>query len=231
MNNMKRLLALVLAMMMVLCLCACGDEAGTNDDGSKNTSSTDNQSTNPEDPGNDEPDPVEYVYTVTVQDTEGNPIPNVFVQICAGETCVPKSTDEDGVAGYTAAVEGDGERTAKIINMPEGYQGEMEIVMGDKTDVVFVLAPVVDYVYTVTVQDTDGNPISGVFVQICAGTTCVPKSTDANGIAGYTSAVEGDGERSAKLINVPAGYAAVDGIMEISMADTDDVVFTLEVTE
>lgn len=87
----------------------------------------------------------------------------------------------------------------------------------------------VDYVYTVKVVDVDGNPMSGVWVQICAGTICVPVATDANGIAGYVNEVTGDGELGAKINTIPAGYAAVDGITEISMADgKTDVVFTLE---
>lgn len=87
----------------------------------------------------------------------------------------------------------------------------------------------VEYVYTVKVVDVDGNPMSGVFVQICAGTTCVPVPTDANGIAGYPTEVTGDGELAAKIIAIPEGYACVDGIEEISMADgKTDVVFTLE---
>lgn len=87
----------------------------------------------------------------------------------------------------------------------------------------------VSYVYTIKVVDVDGNPMPGVFVQVCAGTTCVPVATDANGIAGYVEEVTGDGELGAKIITMPAGYAAVDGITEISMADgKTEVVFTLE---
>lgn len=87
----------------------------------------------------------------------------------------------------------------------------------------------VHYVYTVKVVDVDGDPMPGVFVQICAGTTCVPVATDANGIAGYPTEITGDGELAAKIITIPEGYACVDGIQEISMADgKTDVVFTLE---
>ena len=231
MKNIKTLLALLLAMTMVLCMCACGKDAGADDDNNTSTATTassDNKTTAPVNPDPEDPEPVEYVYTVKVQDTAGNPISGVFVQICAGETCVPKSTDAQGVAGYDKEIEGDGERTAKIISMPEGYVGVQEIVMGDKTEVVFVLTKTAGLVYTVKVQDAEGNAISGVFVQICAGETCVPKSTDVNGIAGYDKAVEGNGERSAKIISLPSGYEAVDGVMEISMVDTNDVVFVLQ---
>lgn len=232
MKNVKILLALLLAMTMVLCLCACGKDAGTDDNSDDTTTTTTTAKPTTEAIGStpNDPEPVDYVYSVTVQDTAGNPISGVFVQICAGETCVPKSTDDKGFAGYDKAIEGDGARTAKIISMPEGYTGVQEIVMGDDNDVFFVLTKTAGLVYTVKVQDVDGNAISGVFVQICAGETCVPKSTDVNGIACYDKSVEGNGERSAKIISLPAGYEAVDGIMEISMADTNDVVFVLQAT-
>lgn len=89
----------------------------------------------------------------------------------------------------------------------------------------------VEYVYTIKVMDVDGAPVSGVFVQVCAGVSCVPMQTDANGIAGYVAEVTGDGELTAKIMTttLPEGYACVDGIEEISMADGNtDVVFTLE---
>lgn len=145
MKNIKTLLALLLAMTMVLCMCACGKDAGADDDNNTSTATTassDNKTTAPVNPDPEDPEPVEYVYTVKVQDTAGNPISGVFVQICAGETCVPKSTDVNGIAGYDKAVEGNGERSAKIISLPSGYEavdGVMEISMVDTNDVVFVL--------------------------------------------------------------------------------------------
>lgn len=87
----------------------------------------------------------------------------------------------------------------------------------------------VDYVYTIKVVDVDGNPMSGVFVQVCAGVACVPMPTDANGVAGYVNEVIGDGELAAEVIGIPDGYACVDGVKKISMANGNtDVVFTLE---
>lgn len=89
-----------------------------------------------------------------------------------------------------------------------------------------------DYVYTVKVVDVDGNPVGGVFVQVCAGESCVPVVTDENGIAGYTAEVVGDGELKAKIItSTLKGYVCVDGVEEISMADGNvDVVFYVEKT-
>ena len=103
------------------------------------------------------------------------------------------------------------------------------VTVPETTEPVATETQPLDFVYTVKVVDADGAPMPGVFVQICAGTTCVPVATDANGIAGYVNEVTGDGELAAKIITIPAGYAAVDDITEISMADgKTDVVFTLE---
>lgn len=57
--------------------------------------------------------------------------------------------------------------------------------------------------YTVTVEDENGNPISGVMVQLCAD-ACYPKATDANGQAIYAVPEE---TYKASLIALPAGYA------------------------
>ena len=77
--------------------------------------------------------------------------------------------------------------------------------------------------------------VEGAWVQICAGTTCVPKQTDAYGIAGYEEEITGDGELVAKLIKIPEGYELcdedveiVDGVAQIVFLEDDtDVVFVL----
>lgn len=250
MKKIEKLLALLLAMVMVLGLAACagnGDSADDDQTSSSTTEQTEPEETEPQEsePGDEKDppaEPVEFVYTVTVEDTEGNPIEGVFVQICAGTTCVPKSTDAEGVAGYDAEITGDGELAAKIISLPEGYtavDGVTEIAMGDETDVVFVLAPEnadeQGYVYTVQVITVEDMGVEGVWVQICAGTTCVPKQTDAHGMAGYEEEITGDGELVAKIISIPEGYEIydeeveiVDGVAQITFPeDVTDVIFVL----
>lgn len=88
----------------------------------------------------------------------------------------------------------------------------------------------VEYVYTVRVVDVDGVPVSGVFVQVCAGSSCHPAQTDADGVAGFPTEITGDGELVAKIIpSTLNGYSIVDGIEEISMADGNtDVVFVVQ---
>lgn len=235
MKTIKNLLALVLALAMVLCLFACGnDENGTTEPDTSTT--TQSQETKPQatEPDNTEdPDNVEYVYTVTVKDDAGNPISGVAVQICAGDSCVPKVTDANGIAGYETEITGDDVRTAKLIAVPEGYTAEvMEITMDGVDNVEFILkaeAGEVEYVYTVQVITVEDYAVEGVWVQICAGSTCVPKQTDANGMAGYEDEITGDGELTAKLISIPEGYELAEGEeTEIVLEDgLTDVIFVL----
>jgi len=58
-------------------------------------------------------------------------------------------------------------------------------------------------VYTVTVVDEGGNPISGAFVQICKD-DCFPGSTDENGVATFTRP-ETEGYKIS-FISLPVGY-------------------------
>lgn len=62
-------------------------------------------------------------------------------------------------------------------------------------------------VYTVTVVDEGGNPISGAFVQICKD-DCFPGSTDENGVATFTRP-ESQGYKIS-FISVPVGYDYTD---------------------
>ena len=241
MKTIKNLLALLLALTIVLCLCACGKESNTNTSTTTQPQKTEPQSTEPqqsepENNGGDTTEPVEFVYTVTVVDADGNPIAGVPVQICAGATCVPKVTDENGVAGYDAEITGDEKLTAKLINVPEGYTAEvMEIIMEGVDSVEFVLVPeeagdASEFVYTVQVITVEDFGVEGAWVQICAGSTCVPKQTDANGMAGYDEEITGDGALTVKLLSLPEGYElAEDETMEIVLEDgATDAIFVLK---
>ena len=249
MDNVKKLLALLLAMVMILCLAACGGDEKTEDDKTEATTSSssteskpqgsDPQETKPteEDPSDEQDPPVEAVYTVSVHDNSGAPVEGVWVQICAGTTCVPKVTDANGQAFYTEEITGDGELVAKLISAPEGYAlpASLEIPMSDgATEVGFTVLTEGEtaYVYTVQVITTEDCGVEGAWVQICAGTTCVPKQTDVHGFAGYEEEITGDGDLTAKLINIPEGYElAEDGSMEIVFEDGYyDAIFVLKET-
>ena len=58
-------------------------------------------------------------------------------------------------------------------------------------------------VYKVTVLDEEGNPISGVMVQICFE-TCLPAMTDENGVAEYHV---DEADYKVSFLMVPDGYA------------------------
>ena len=59
--------------------------------------------------------------------------------------------------------------------------------------------------YKVTVVDDAGNPLVGVFVQLCTEETCLaPTKTDDAGVAMFTPANEA--EYHAKITKVPNGY-------------------------
>ena len=58
--------------------------------------------------------------------------------------------------------------------------------------------------YTIKVVDEGGNPVAGAMVQLCSD-LCLPKITDANGLAVYENQEELDNYK-ASVTNYPAGY-------------------------
>ena len=58
-------------------------------------------------------------------------------------------------------------------------------------------------VYKVVVKDEQGNPIAGAMVQLCEGSTCQPKATDANGVAEYATK---EADYEVKFMRMPTGY-------------------------
>lgn len=233
MKNIKNLLALVLALTMVLCLFACGnDENGTTEPDTSSTTQpnqTEPQQTEPTG-GNDVVEPVDYVYTVTVKDSSGDPIPGVWVQICAGDSCVPKSTNDSGVAGYDTEITGNGEMAAKIISIPEGYyaaDGVTEISMADgTTDVVFELEKLV---YKIVVIDREDNAIQNLKVQIVDETGfAVEKHTDANGEAWFSAtdyALLAEGTHTASICALPDHLDLYECKAEIVVNDENSIAF------
>lgn len=60
-------------------------------------------------------------------------------------------------------------------------------------------------VYTVTVTDEGGNPVSGAMIQLCQGEMCLlPAATNAEGVVTFTVAEEAAYE--AKFLALPAGF-------------------------
>lgn len=119
--NKKVLMILSLALCLMLCLAACGngdngtEPAQTTEPSVAETTAPTEEVTEPSDDG-------KQTYTITLVDTEGNPIANTMVQLCS-ESCVPSVTDENGVATFNLP---EADYYASVSMMPEGYTYEAD---------------------------------------------------------------------------------------------------------
>lgn len=209
MKTMMKVLALIMALIMVAgCLAACGDDAKPTDpEGTTAPSETDK----PTDPEPTDPEPTDdgkKEYKIIVKDSEGNPVSDLPVQICKeGSTCFPLKTDENGCAtmrlndalDYYGTVSKD--QTIKeyfedkfevtlVYDVPENPSTDPEETTGtDKSTDPADPASTDDgkKEYRIVVKDADGNPVSGVPVQVIQvlneGGFCFPAITNDNGCA------------------------------------------------
>ena len=65
------------------------------------------------------------VYTISVADQNGDPVPEVMVQVCNDETCMVYSTDETGVCEFELEPF---PYEIHLLKLPEGYEGDTETV-------------------------------------------------------------------------------------------------------
>ena len=146
-------------------------------------------------------------YTVSVVDTEGNPIAGVEVTFCPkGGTEMPWPTDAEGKATMKTSKE----MTVKINEVPIGYKyNKLGQTLdfdtnGNLTVTLTVLTP-----FVINVIDQNGNAISGVKVQMCGadGSCRMPINTDVDGIATYPYEY---GYFYAQLTTLPDGYSVED---------------------
>lgn len=110
-------------------------------------------------------------------------------------------------------------------NQTEGSTGAADTTgSSEQTEDTAVDETTSGIVYTVTVVDEGGNPISGAMVQICQGENCMPSITDEDGKATYS--VDEEAAYEAKLMSMPDGYeytteetvfAFADGSYEITI--------------
>ena len=190
MNKMMKILALVLALAMMTCfLAACGKDNQTDDNKANDKGSvTEPNTTEPQgtEPDGSEPsttpDDGKKEYKITVTDSNGNPMSGVLVQICKeGSTCfTPTRTNDQGVATWRLDEGADyyGTVSSSEPGMPKEY-------FVDKTEVTLVYEIETKKEYKIVVKDSDGNPVSGVLVQVCKeGSTCfTPTRTNDDGFA------------------------------------------------
>lgn len=120
---LKKLFAALLAVVMVLALCACGEDGiQTEPNETKgNVTDTTGAPDTTTAPAGETTAPAEdngkVTYTVKVVDEAGNPMANLFVQLCS-ESCVPGVTDADGVAVFNLP---EADYHASVTSLPEGY--------------------------------------------------------------------------------------------------------------
>ncbi len=115
MNNVKRMLALVLSLVLVLALAACTQAPAESNPSSSSTapsssSTTPSSSTQPE---------KKVTFRVKVVDEEGNPVAGVGVQLCK-DACIIAETNEEGWAEFDKDVEdGYHANIAYALNTPD----------------------------------------------------------------------------------------------------------------
>lgn len=100
---MRKIMIALLALMLTLPLCACVSRIPEGDE------------TLPQ-LGEDAP-VTAVLYTVTVTDESGTPVPGAMVQLCS-DICVPVVTDEEGVAHLTLMPD---DYKVSLTVMPQGY--------------------------------------------------------------------------------------------------------------
>ena len=168
--------------------------------------------------GTEQPKDEKITYTVTVVDEEGNPISGAEVTFNG----VPWDTDAEGKAKYKT----DKKVTAEITYVPSGYKYDTskKISFDENGNATVTLAKMPPYI--VKVVDQDGNPVAGVWVQMCAN-ACIPFSKPTNE-SGETSAPYVEGEYRANITELPKGYT-VDNIGDYY--DFVDGEVTVEVTK
>ena len=111
---MKKTTVVLLALLLALSLCACVSRIPEQDETIPKL-------------GEDDP-AAAVLYTVTVTDESGSPIPGAMVQLCS-DICVPGVTDEEGIARFTLTP---GDYKVSVTVMPQGYA-----LAGDATEFTF----------------------------------------------------------------------------------------------
>lgn len=117
MNNMKKILALLMALCVVLSFAACGQTEDTANDTTEavTTEAQTEASTEAQTEATTESNLIRY--TVYIVDEEGNPVPGGMLQFCL-ETCSPVVIDESGVAIFNGE---DVNYDVKFLSLPVGY--------------------------------------------------------------------------------------------------------------
>ena len=131
---MKKIIAFILSLCIVFCFCACGSDVGEDT----------NKTSKPQESQNDVVSKEEEIakFVVTVVDQNGDPVPNVMVQLCK-DVCFPSKADENGVATFNYEIT-DGYKLSLSI-CPEGYETEY---VG--TNYIYLEEGITEYTFEIT---------------------------------------------------------------------------------
>ena len=80
--------------------------------------------------------------------------------------------------------------------------------------------------YTVKVVDEGGNPVAGAMVQLCA-VSCLPKITDAQGVAVYEN-MEERSDYKASVTMYPEGYEQLGDVVDHYLDGATEVTITVK---
>lgn len=131
--------------------------------------------------------------TGSVTDEAGGLLGGVNIEACLGDVCVTTQTRANGTYDIVGLPVGDYQVTA---TPPAAGAGEAQfaaatlpatIAAGERSELDFILEPVVTGSLVVTVEDVNGTPVSSASVEVCTDadpTICVgPVNTEADGTA------------------------------------------------
>ncbi len=131
---MKKIIALIMAIGMMVCLFGCGSETNNNTDTPSQPKGSQN------DVVSEEQETAKFV--VKVVDQNGDPVPNVMVQLCT-DICMPKPADENGVVTFDAEITD--EHKISLSVCPEGYETEY---VG--TNYIYLEEGITEYTFEIT---------------------------------------------------------------------------------
>ena len=220
--NFKKLLSIILVccmLMAVLSLTACG---GNDDDKTNENGGTNNNNQN----GNADSNS----YTITVVDNNNNPVVGVVIGVMA-TGYQSHITNQNGKVSFTPDK---ADFKVQIVTVPKAYDKPADLSLnfasGSKELTVRLNKTTVadtKVTYTVTVLDQDGNPVSGVTVQLCTDALCYDTTTDLDGIG--TKDLEPGVEYKVAIPKAPEGYTAPSGYFDTIGADETEI--TINITK
>ena len=195
MKNFKKIITLFLAVCMILSVFTLTSCNKNKDDVKNDTNGTDNTGSTGKN------------YTVTVLDNDNAPISGVKLVITDGKDFITATTDANGKASAELT---EGTVSVMITSTPDGYE-KPDKVSGTQYHGVFTSGSTELTVkltkkstgkvtYTITVLDTEGNPVVGMQVQLCPDGVCLADKFYTNEFGEVTAEIVPGKEVDVKLL-------------------------------